>query len=87
LRSHHTATIMPGLRRRISILIVAASPPRLSRHSRQCLSRRIAQADTLKRRIKSWQQERNRATAKIRWQFTSQDARIKLRSLYPSLEP
>ena len=59
----------------------------LSALGRQCLSRRIAQADTLKRRIESWEQERNGATTKIRWPFSSQDARIKLRSLYPSLEP
>jgi hypothetical protein len=58
----------------------------LSVLGRQCLSRRIAQADTLKRRIESWQQARNGATTKIRWQFTTADARTKLRSLYPSLE-
>jgi DDE superfamily endonuclease len=59
----------------------------LSVVGRQCLSRRIAQAETLTHRIANWQQERNRATVKIRWQFTTHDARIKLRSLYPSLEP
>ena len=59
----------------------------LSVLGRQCLARRLARAETLTRRIESWQQERNGATRKIRWQFTSQDARIKLRSLYPSFEP
>ena len=49
-----------------------------------CLSRRIARQDTLKRQIESWEEKRNAARPQIKWQFTTQDARIKLRSLYPS---
>lgn len=53
--------------------------------TRQCLGQRIAQVDTLRRHIARWEQERN-AAARIQWQFTTADARIKRRSLYPSLD-
>ena len=56
----------------------------LSALARQCLSRRIARADTLKRQIATWEEDRNASTTRVQWQFTTQDARIKLRSLYPS---
>jgi hypothetical protein len=59
----------------------------LSALSRQALTRRIARQDTLKRQIAEWQEKRNAAAAKVDWQFTTADARIKLRSLYPSLQP
>ena len=59
----------------------------LSALARQCLSGRIARADTLRRRIEAWEHQRNAATAKVDWQFTTADARIKLRSLYPSPQP
>lgn len=57
----------------------------LSALGRQCLSRRIARQDTLARHVQNWQAQRNARTATLHWQFTTQDARIKLRSLYPSL--
>ena len=57
----------------------------LSAFARQCLSSRIARQDTLVRRVAQWQADRNAAEAKVKWQFTTADARIKLRSLYPSL--
>jgi hypothetical protein len=56
----------------------------LSALGRQCLSRRIARKDNLARQVERWQADRNVAAAKITWQFTTTDARIKLRSLYPS---
>ena len=59
----------------------------LSALGRQCLSRRIAHQDTLKRQIVGWEEKRNAARPQIKWQFTTQDARIKLRTLYPSLQP
>ena len=59
----------------------------MSALARQCLSRRIARQDTLERRVAQWQADRNAAEAKVKWQFTTADARIKLRSLYPSLQP
>jgi hypothetical protein len=58
----------------------------LSAFVRQCLSSRIARQDTLVRRVAQWQADRNGAKAKVTWQFTTADARIKLRSLYPSLQ-
>ena len=56
----------------------------LSALGRQCLSRRIAHQDTLKRQIAGWEEKRNAARPQITWQFTTQNARTKLRSLYPS---
>jgi hypothetical protein len=48
------------------------------------MSRRIAHQDTLTRQIDGWEERRNAARPQIKGQFTTQDARIKLRSLYPS---
>ena len=59
----------------------------LSALGRPCLSRRIAHQDTLKRQIAGWEEKRNARPARVLWQFTTQDARVKLRSLYPSLQP
>jgi hypothetical protein len=53
---------------------------------RQCLNRRIEAVPTLAREALAWQEGRNAAEAKIRWQFTTVDARIKLRRLYPTLK-
>ncbi len=53
---------------------------------RQCLNRRIEDVPSLEREALGWQDERNAAEAKIRWQFTTADARIKLRRLYPTLK-
>ena len=53
---------------------------------RQCLNRRIGDVPSLEREVLAWQQGRNAAGAKIRWQFTTADARIKLRRLYPVLK-
>ena len=55
----------------------------LSALSRQCLNRRIPDADTLAAEINAWETERNNANVRIHWRFTVEDARIKLRSLYP----
>jgi hypothetical protein len=51
--------------------------------SRQCLDRRIADQDFLKREVAAWEGNRNRARVKVDWQFTSADDRIKLKRLYP----
>lgn len=51
--------------------------------SRQCLNRRIPDQVTLAREIKSWVEERNEIAVVTDWQFTTDDARIKLKSLYP----
>ena len=57
----------------------------LSVLSRQCLSRRIADQGTLKREIQTWQTSRNEQGATVNWQFTTDDARIKLKTLYPAV--
>ena len=54
--------------------------------ARQCLNRRIARLSTVKREVDAWQNHRNNRCARINWQFTTNDARIKLRRLYPSLD-
>jgi hypothetical protein len=51
--------------------------------SQQCLDRRISRADLLKSELAAWQQERNQEHSKVKWQFTTADARIKLHHLYP----
>jgi hypothetical protein len=53
---------------------------------RQCLSQRIDNVDELRHESKTWSGERNAAGKKVRWQFTTDDARIKLKKLYPSIE-
>jgi DDE superfamily endonuclease len=58
----------------------------LSVLSRQCLDRRIPDLQTLKREVAAWQQRRNAAGGRIDWQFTTDDARIKLKHLYPSCQ-
>ncbi len=52
---------------------------------RQCLSRRIDNVYDLSREVKAWELMRDAAAAKTNWQFTTADARIKLRRLYPSV--
>ncbi len=52
--------------------------------SNQCLDQRIPDEDTLKAEVAAWEQARNQKAAKVDWRFTTADARIKLRHLYPS---
>ncbi len=54
--------------------------------SRQCLSQRIDNMDNLRQETDAWEKSRDQAQAKVNWQFTTADARIKLRRLYPSIE-
>ncbi len=51
----------------------------------QCLNRRIGDIETMKNEAQAWQKHRNNKEAKIKWQFTCDDARIKLLRLYPSI--
>jgi hypothetical protein len=53
--------------------------------SRQCLDRRIPDEETLIQEIRSWEEHRNEIKATVDWQFTTKDARIKLKKLYPSI--
>jgi hypothetical protein len=52
--------------------------------TRQCLARRIAGIDELRRRVAAWEDARNERLVEARWQFTTADARVKLHRLYPS---
>lgn len=56
----------------------------LSVLARQCLNQRIADAATLKYDVAAWERERNAAQVTIEWQFTTTDARVKLKRLYPA---
>jgi hypothetical protein len=57
----------------------------LSVLSRQCLDRRLSDAPTLEAEVAAWVAQRNAAGTAIDWQFTTADARIKLKHLYPSV--
>lgn len=57
----------------------------LSVLSRQCMSDYFEDADPLAQRIEAWERKRNEEQMSIDWQFTTADARIKLRKLYPSI--
>lgn len=56
----------------------------LSVLSAQCLNRRIADMATMQDELAAWQRSRNHRQGKINWQFTTSDARIKLKRLYPT---
>jgi hypothetical protein len=58
----------------------------LSVLGRQCLDRRIADQATLTKEVAAWEKERNERSVKVDWQFTTADARIKLKRLYPTIE-
>ncbi len=58
----------------------------LSVLSSQCLNRRIESQQRLEQEVTAWQKSRNEQAVAIDWQFTTQDARIKLRRLYPVLK-
>ena len=52
----------------------------------QCLNRRIADIKKVRSEVAAWELHRNNLKAKINWRFTTQEARIKLKRLYPTLE-
>jgi hypothetical protein len=58
----------------------------LSVLSRQCLRRRIPDRATLQAEVTTWAAQRNAGGGKVDWQFTTEDARIKLKRLYPSVQ-
>jgi hypothetical protein len=57
----------------------------LSVLSRQCLDRRIPDIETLIREVRAWERDRNQKAVRMHWRFTTEDARIKLYRLYPSI--
>ncbi len=58
----------------------------LSVLGRQCLAGRISDKESLVAAVNTWEEERNAQIVKVSWRFTTADARIKLRSLYPKIE-
>jgi len=77
LEMHHTPKHGSGLNMAKTELSVLAT---------QCLDRRISGKDPLTREVAAWVRQRNQAKGRIDWQFTTQDARIKLKRLYPSIQ-
>ncbi len=58
----------------------------LSVLARQCLDRRIPDQETLKQEVAAWEEQRNQEGKSVNWRFTTADARIKLKRLYPSIQ-
>ena len=59
----------------------------LSVLARQCLSERMSDKENLQKQVAAWQAKRNASAVKIDWRFTTDDARIKLKKLYPTILP
>lgn len=59
----------------------------LSVLARQCLSERMNDKAHLQEQVAAWQARRNASSVKIDWRFTTDDARIKLKKLYPTILP
>jgi hypothetical protein len=59
----------------------------LSVLTKQCLNRRIPDQPTLIAEVAAWENARNTARCRVDWQFTTDNARIKLKRLYPSIQP
>jgi hypothetical protein len=55
--------------------------------SAQCLDRRLSDLETLAWEIAAWERDRNETATMVSWRFTTQDARIKLKHLYPVHQP
>jgi transposase len=53
--------------------------------SRQCLNRRLPDMNTVRREIEAWVVARNQSSTTAEWRFTTEDARIKLKQLYPAI--
>jgi hypothetical protein len=66
----------PGLLDEIELAVLAE----------QCLDRRLADRATLQREVAAWQAARNASGRGVDWRFTTEDARIKLKHLYPAIQ-
>lgn len=58
----------------------------LSHLSRQCLKRRIPEKKIMINEVQAWAERRNQEASVVNWQFTTDDARVKLKRLYPIIE-
>ena len=98
LNTHHPASLYeafePGEARRLTERLDIHYTPKhgswlnmaeieLSALKGQCLDRRIADITTMRAEVVAWEMARNNATSKIDWQFTTSNARTKLKRLYP----
>ena len=54
--------------------------------SRQCLDRRIPDRETMRNEVGAWEKRRNDTSTPVNWRFRTADARVKLKSLYPSTQ-
>jgi len=54
--------------------------------SGQCLDRRMDDIEFVRKEVMAWEKNRNNKNAKVKWQFTTEDARIKLTRLYPTFD-
>ena len=52
----------------------------------QCLNRRISEFEVVEKEVKAWEKYRNNKEATVDWRFKNDDARIKLKRLYPNLD-
>ncbi len=101
LNTHHAASLyeafQPAEARRIAQRLEFHHTPKhgswlnmaeieLGVLGRQCLDRRIPDRETLGAETGAWQRRRNRDSIRVDWRFTTEDARIKLKSLYPSIQ-
>jgi hypothetical protein len=55
--------------------------------TKQCLNRRIPEKEILVSEVAAWEHSRNHDRCRVDWQFTTRDARTKLKRLYPSIQP
>ena len=53
---------------------------------RQCLNRRIDSIEVLRAEVAAWQAQRDRLKANVNWRFTTDDARVRLKRLYPTFD-
>ncbi len=101
LNTHTTASLYeafaPALARRLCEKLEIHYTPKhgswlnmaeieLSVLSRQCLKQRIGSQPELEQQVAAWRDGRNTQTVRVNWRFTTDDARIKLKRLYPSHE-
>jgi transposase len=54
--------------------------------TKQCLDRRIDSLAALRKQVEAWEEDRNEREVGVNWRFTTADARVKLRSLYPPIQ-
>ena len=59
----------------------------LSVLARPCLDRRIPDIETVRREVAAWEKDRTAAAVAVDWQFTTADARVRLKKLYPTTQP